>query len=82
MNSPLPQTSLLNLDRATALVLFELLSSREDEIVSTLRLQVPERNAIWSVVTALEKVLVEPFSPDYAEHLAAARKTLLETGGE
>jgi hypothetical protein len=82
MSTPHPETLQLNLDRAAALVLFELLSAREDEIVGALQLQAPERNAIWVAVAALERVLVEPLSPDYSKHLEAARKSLLEAGGE
>ena len=73
---------LLELDKDVALVLFELLASREKEIVNTMKLEPPERNALWSLEGALEKALVEPFSTDYQSHLATARKALIERGGE
>ena len=73
---------LLELDKDVALVLFELLASREKEIVNTMKLEPPERNALWSLEGALEKTLVELFSTDYQSLLATARKALIERGGE
>jgi len=72
----------LELDKDAALVLFEFLASREEEVVNTLKLEAPERNALWSLEGALEKVLVEPLSPDYQSLLATARKALIDRGGE
>jgi hypothetical protein len=39
---------LIDLDKDAALVLFELLTSREEELVGSLKLQPPERNALRS----------------------------------
>ena len=72
----------VELDNETALVLFELLVSREEELVRSLNLEPAERNALWSLEAALERVLAEPFSPEYKTLLANARKVLVERGGE
>ena len=64
------------------MVLLDFLASREEEVTRLLKLEAPERNALWSLECSLEKVLAEPFSPDYASLLAAARKALVERGGE
>jgi hypothetical protein len=72
---------LIDLDKDAALVLFELLTSREEELVGSLKLQPPERNALRSLEGALERTLVEPFSPEYASLLASARKALVDRGG-
>ena len=45
-------------------------------------LEPPERNALWSLEGALERTVVEPFSPEYASLLASARKALADRGGE
>jgi len=72
----------VELDNETALVLFELLASREEELVRLLKLEAAERNALWSLEAALERVLAEPFSPEYKALLANARRVLVERGGE
>jgi hypothetical protein len=69
------------LDKETALVLFDLLASRED-LATVLNLEPPERNALWSLEAALERKLGEPFSPEYAALLQAARRALVERAGE
>ncbi len=72
----------LELDNETALVLFELLAAREEELVRLLKLEPAERNALWSLEAALERVLSEPLSPQYRALLANARRVLVERGGE
>ena len=71
----------IDIDKDTALVLFELLTSRSD-LAETLKLEAPERNALWWLQATLEERLSEPFSPEYASLLEAARKTMVERGGE
>jgi hypothetical protein len=70
----------LELDPNAALVLFELLAS-QDDIPERLKLEAAERNALWALEGALEKVLAAPFAPDYSSQLAAARASLVEKGG-
>ena len=70
----------IELDKNTALVIFELLASREEELVRALALDDPERNALWHLECALERVLVEPFSAQYSELLEAAREALRAGG--
>jgi hypothetical protein len=72
----------IDLENEAALILFELITARENELVTALGLQAAERNALWALQGALEKVLVEPFSPDYDSLLAAARRSMVERGGE
>ncbi len=72
----------LELDNETALVLFELLSAREEELVRSLKLAPAERNALWFLEAALQRVLSEPLSPEYRALLANARKVLVERCGE
>ena len=72
----------IDLDSDAALVLFELLASREEQIVSALQLEAAERNALWCLEGSLEKVLVGPLSPSYGALLQNARKSLVERGGE
>ena len=73
----------IELSNDEALVLFELLSDygTTDE---GRRLEVrnaAERNALWSLEAALEKVMVTPLQADYAEKLAAAQDRLEQKGG-
>ena len=72
----------IDLDGNTALVLFELLTSREEELTLALKLEAPERIALWRLEGALEMALVEPFSTDYAALLEEARIALRDQGGE
>jgi hypothetical protein len=71
----------VDIDKDTALVLFDLLASRND-LPEALKLEAPERNALWWLQATLEERLSEPFSPEYASLLEAARKTMIERGGE
>ncbi len=69
----------LKLTKSEALVLFELLA-RIDK-AEALEFEHPaEQTVLWGVEAQLEKMLVEPFSPEYKKLLADARK--LVAGGE
>lgn len=64
----------IELSKAEALVLFELLHRLEDEGSPT---EDPaEQTALWRLAGALERTLVEPFEPDYRETLERARSLL------
>jgi hypothetical protein len=65
----------LELTGDVALVLFELLSRFSDTDALTVEDQA-ERRALWKLHGLFEKQLVEPFRPEYAELLAAARNRL------
>jgi hypothetical protein len=71
----------ITLDDDVALVLFEMLESEQIE-ANIPNLGAPERSALWQVQTSLEKVMVEPFSPNYEELLEKARASLLERFGQ
>ena len=65
----------LALTQDEALVLFELLS-RYDDTESLSTEDNSEVLALWRLHGTLQKVLVTPFLPDYAERLEAARERL------
>ncbi|MDB5352656.1 MAG: hypothetical protein JWN86_3903 [Planctomycetota bacterium] len=74
-----PVTIALHPDEA--LVLFELLSRYED----TERLSVEgvaEELALWRLHGSLQRVLVTPLLPDYAERLSGARERLRVQAGD
>jgi hypothetical protein len=62
----------IELSKAEALVLFDLLArfDRDDELAVEHQ---SEKRVLWNIHCSLERALVEPFSPDYAELLAEAR---------
>lgn len=64
----------LRLTAAEALVLFEWLARTDLRGVGA---DDAERRVLEGVECALEDSLVEPLSPDYLEHLAEARRTVL-----
>lgn len=66
----------IELGRAEALVLFELLHRLEDEDV--VLEDDAEQVALWRLSAALERTLVEPFRPDYHELLERARSQLAD----
>ena len=63
----------LELSRAQALVLFEWLS-REDGDKSLPVSDPSEQRVLWLIEGQLERTLVEPLDPKYAELLARARR--------
>jgi hypothetical protein len=68
----------VTLEDDEALVLFELLASQ------TLQGSVPaaERNAMDALEALLQKQLVAPFLPEYAQLLEEARQSLVRRYGE
>ena len=73
------ETVSLDLTPDEALVLFELVSRYSDSD----RLETvdqAEQRVLWNLCARLEKALVEPFDPDYAALLAAARHRLRDPG--
>ena len=68
----------ITLESNEALVLFELLASKSLES----HVKKPERNALWILESKLEKLLVEPFDPNYKHLLDVARKSLIEYYGD
>ncbi len=66
-----------------ALVLFEWLSQHDDtNRLRTVAGATPKYWALNDALCSLERVLVEPFQPDYLEQVAAARKRIVERMGE
>jgi hypothetical protein len=70
----------VELEPDVALVIFELLASRAN-LPEQLKLEAPERNALWALEAALEKRLSAPLAPDYRSQLVAARKSVVERLG-
>jgi hypothetical protein len=73
----------IDLTEDEALVLFDLLAdygSHDDGRQLAVR-HAAERNALWAVQCALEKLLVAPFQRDYSEQLSAARARVEAQGG-
>jgi hypothetical protein len=66
-----------------ALVIFDLLADHNAPVEGReiLIRSATERNALWALEGALERVLVAPLAPDYAEQLDAARARVEERGG-
>ena len=69
-----------------ALVLFEMLSrygerrpGHSDKTLTVL--DSAERQALWNLLCCIERELVAPFAPDYAELLAGAKAKLSYEGG-
>jgi hypothetical protein len=70
----------IELSRAEALVLFELLARYGERGGDSLLLEHPaERWVLAGVLCLLEKQLVEPFSADYKKLLSDARAELIVT---
>lgn len=67
----------LTLSRSEALVLFEWLASRESDLPERPPSNEPEQLVLWGMESQLERLLVEPFSADYGQSLAAARQHVL-----
>jgi len=62
----------IELSKAEALVLFDLLARFDKSDALEVEHQ-SEKRVLWDIHSSLERVLVEPFSRDYAELLAEAR---------
>ena len=71
----------VTLSRAEALVLFELTQRFSNN--GQLQIEHPsEKRALWNFCCFLEKVLVEPFEPNYDAAIAKARAALTDEDAE
>lgn len=66
----------LELTRAEALVLFEWLARHGDVVPAE---DTSEREVLWRIEGALERVLVEPLRPDYEAALAEAIRAVRDS---
>lgn len=64
-----------------ALVLFDLLHRWEDDEQVSAPRHGAEQVALWNLSAGLERVLVDPFSPNYGQLLSEARARLTPTEG-
>ena len=69
------QKVVIELPAAHALVLFEFLSRFSDDNKLEIQDQAEER-VLWDICCDLERVLVEPLCPDYADLLQRAREAV------
>ncbi len=70
----------ISLSADEALVVFDFLHRWEDS--GDLLLRPGERTALWALSAALERVLAEPFDPQYAEMVEHARARLSAREGQ
>jgi hypothetical protein len=66
----------IGLTRDEALILFEFLSRINQTDHDNILEDVSEQKVLWTIEGQLERILVEPFKPDYLEIIKAARKRL------
>jgi len=64
----------LQLSKAEALVLFEWLHRTEHDGTAL----APEQRVLWDMSAVLERVLVEPFDPDYGAIIDQARAEVID----
>lgn len=65
----------LRMSAAEALVLFEWLASANEN--GSLAVDEAQRRVLWDLESQLETKLVEPFLPEYAQLVDAAKKAVL-----
>jgi hypothetical protein len=69
----------IRLTQDEALVLFEWLSARSETVRSANKPFDADEIVLARVQATLEKTLVEPFAPNYAELLAEARRRIVNS---
>jgi hypothetical protein len=68
----------IRLTHDEALVLFDWLHERgDDESLEPLIAHWSEQLVLWNIEGQLDKLLVEPFDPNYADRVNAARERLV-----
>lgn len=70
----------ITIDKAEALVLFDLLADFRDAPALPIRNDA-ERATLWAVEACLEKILVDPFMDDYGKTLVEARAEVVAKWG-
>ena len=70
----------ITIDKAEALVLFDLLADFRDAPALEVRHDA-ERATLWAVAACLEKVLAEPFMDDYGRILVEAQTHVVAKWG-
>ena len=68
----------IKLTKDEALVLFELLSRFSENDNKEIFLDAAEEKALWVIEEQLEKILVEPFKPNYQDIIQEARNRIRE----
>ncbi len=70
---------IIELSRAEALVLFELLSRWSESGADSVPIEhQAEQRVLWNLEAVLERTLHEPFRADYDDLLAQARQTVAD----
>ena len=75
---PGASAEILTLSGPEALVLFEFLSRYVDDKAALSVQHLAEDVVLWSLLAQLQRVLVEPFRPDYDELLSVARAVVAD----
>jgi len=68
----------IKLTKDEALVLFELLSRFSENDNKEIFQDAAEEKALWVIEEQLEKILVEPFKPNYQDIIQEARNRIRE----
>ena len=66
----------IELSRNEALVFFEFLTRFNKKDLPEIFEDQAEQRVLWDIEAILQKVLVEPFNPDYHEIIKKARETI------
>ncbi len=74
MNKP----AQIDLDRATIVVLGDVLTSLTDKLLENKEIDQPQAMALWHLENAIESVCSDSFRPDYPNILAEAKKSMGE----
>jgi hypothetical protein len=70
----------IDLSEDQALVLFQWLARAKPDQVKSLIEDEAEQRVLWAIEAQLDKHLVAPFSPNYNEQVAEARKRVRDAG--
>ena len=68
----------IDLDRATIVVLGDVLTSLTDKLLENKEIDQPQAMALWHLENAIESVCSDSFRPDYPNILAEAKKSMGE----
>jgi len=69
----------IKLSKDEALILFDFLSRFSEKEIEGVFQDQSEQKVLWIIEGQLEKVLVEPFMPDYSEIILKARDKIRDS---
>jgi len=68
----------IELDRATIVVLGDVLTKLTDKLLENKQIDQPQAMALWHLENAIELVCTDSFRPDYSDILAETKKSMGE----